>query len=76
MKKMEENREAVMVEVRKLLSEHFDAGFAIVTWEHGGETFNSDLKFGNRYAIEGLLGQSNDIINPPDDEDEEEEELI
>ena len=75
MKKMEKSREAVMVEVRKLLSEHFDAGFAIVTWEHGGETFQSDLKFGNRYAVEGLLDQAHDIINPPED-DEEEEELI
>jgi hypothetical protein len=73
MKKMEKSREAVMVEVRKLLSEHFDAGFAIVTWEHEGETLNSELKFGNRYAIEGLLDQSSEIINPPQIDDEEEE---
>ncbi len=73
MKKMEKSREVVMTEVRKLLSEHFDAGFAIVTWEHGGETFQSDLKFGNRYAVEGLLDQAHDIINPPEENDEEEE---
>jgi hypothetical protein len=75
MKKMEKSREAVMVEVRKLLSEHFDAGFTIVTWEHEGETLRSDLKFGNHYALSGLLDQAHDIINPPED-DEEEEELI
>jgi hypothetical protein len=73
MKKMEKSREVVMAEVRKLLSEHFDAGFAIVTWEHEGETLRSDLKFGNHYALSGLLDQANDIINPPEDEDEEEE---
>jgi len=73
MKKMEKSREAVMVEVRKLLSEHFDAGFTVVTWEHEGDTLNSEIKFGNRYAIEGLLDQAQDIIHPPEDEDEEEE---
>jgi hypothetical protein len=73
MKKMEKSREAVMVEVRKLLSEHFDAGIAIVTWEHEGDTLHSELKFGNRYAIEGLLDQSSEIINPPQIDDEEEE---
>lgn len=76
MKKMEKSREVVMTEVRKLLSEHFDAGFTIVTWEHGGETFRSDLKFGNCYAVEGLLDQAHDIINPDEEEDDEEEELI
>ena len=75
MKKMEKSREVVMTEVRKLLSEHFDAGFAIVTWEHEGETLHSEIKFGNRYALEGLLAQSDDIIHPPE-EDDEEEELI
>jgi hypothetical protein len=73
MKKMEKSREAVMVEVRKLLSEHFDAGLAIVTWEHEGDTLHSEIKFGNRYAIEGLLDQSSEIINPPQIDDEEEE---
>lgn len=73
MKKMEKSREAVMVEVRKLLSEHFDAGFAIVTWEHEGETLRSDLQFGNRYALSGLLDQAHEIINPTDDDDDEEE---
>ena len=73
MRKMEKSREVVMTEVRKILSEHFDAGFTIVTWEHVGETFQSDLKFGNRYAVEGLLDQAHDIINPPEEGDEEEE---
>jgi len=73
MKKMEKSREAVMVEVRKLLSEHFDAGLAIVTWEHEGDTLHSEIKFGNRYAVEGLLDQANDIIHPPEDDDDGEE---
>ena len=72
-KKMEKSREAVMVEVRKLLSEHFDAGFTIVTWEHEGDTLHSEIKFGNRYALEGLLDQADDIIHPPEEDDEEEE---
>jgi hypothetical protein len=73
MKKMEKSREAVMVEVRKLLSEHFDAGFTIVTWEHEGDTLHSEIKVGNRYALDGLLDQADDIIHPPEEDDEEEE---
>ena len=73
MKKMEKSREAVMVEVRKLLSEHFDAGFAVVTWEHEGDTLHSEIKFGNVYACDGLLDQTNYIIHTVKDDDDEEE---
>ncbi len=75
MKKMEKNRELAMVDACKILSEHFDAGFAIVTWEHEGETLRSDLKFGNSYAVEGLLDDAREIIHPLEESEEEEGEL-
>jgi acyl-CoA reductase-like NAD-dependent aldehyde dehydrogenase len=69
------DREAVMLQVRDLLAEHFDVGIAVVSWEDGGETYHMDLKFGNQYAVEALADRTSDILFPMEDDEEEEEEV-
>ena len=69
------DREAVMLQVRQLLAEHFDVGLCIVSWEAEGETFYMDLKFGNDYAARAITREAEDILWPYEpDEDEEDEE--
>jgi len=68
------DREAVMLQVRDLLAEHFDVGLCIVSWEAEGETFYMDLKFGNDYAAKSLCREAEDMLWPydPDEEDDDE----
>ena len=48
------DREAVMIQARALLAEHFDVSLCIVSWEDEGQTFYMDFKFGNDYAARAL----------------------
>ena len=70
------DREAIMLQARHLLAEHFDIGLAIVSWEQDGETFYMDFKFGNDYAARALCREADDILWPieEDETDDEEEE--
>jgi len=68
------DREAVMLQVRDLLAEHFDVGIALVSWEDGGETFYMDLKFGNDYAARALCREADEILWPYETEDEDEDD--
>jgi hypothetical protein len=68
------DREAVMMQARALLAEHFDVSLCIVSWEDEGETFYMDFKFGNDYAARALVREADEILWPLEDEDEEEEE--
>ena len=70
------DREAVMLQVRDLLAEHFDVGIAVVSWEDGGETFFMDFKFGNDYAARAITREAEDILRPyePDEDEEDDEE--
>jgi acyl-CoA reductase-like NAD-dependent aldehyde dehydrogenase len=69
------DREAVLLQVRQLLAEHFDVGIALVSWEDGGETFFMDFKFGNDYAARALCREADEILWPYEpDEDEEDDE--
>jgi hypothetical protein len=68
------NREAIMLQVRSLLAEHFDVGIAVVSWEDGGETYFMDFKFGNDYAARAITREADEILWPYEEEDDEEEE--
>jgi hypothetical protein len=68
------DREAVMLQARALLAEHFDVGIAVVSWEDGGETFYMDFKFGNHYAAKSLCREAEDLLWPYEEEDEEEDD--
>ena len=65
-------REAVMLQARALLAEHFDVALCIVSWEDEGETFYMDFKFGNDYAARALCREADEILWPIEEEDEEE----
>jgi acyl-CoA reductase-like NAD-dependent aldehyde dehydrogenase len=69
------DREAIMLQVRSLLAEHFDVGIAVVSWEDGGETYFMEFKFGNDYAARAITREAEDILWPYEpDEDEEDDE--
>jgi hypothetical protein len=69
------DREAIMLQVRSLLAEHFDVGIAVVSWEDGGETYYMDFKYGNDYAARALCREADEILWPYETEDDEEEEV-
>ena len=68
------DREAIMLQVRDLLAEHFDVGIAVVSWEDGGETYYMDFKYGNDYAARALCREADEILWPYETEDEDEED--
>lgn len=51
--------------------EYFDSGFVVVTFKEGPTTRNAFIKFGNDYAIEGLVGNIHEILFSQESEDEE-----
>jgi len=56
------------------LVEYFDSGFVVATFQDGCETKNAFLKFGNDYAIEGIVSNIHDILYGQD-EDEDDDDL-
>jgi hypothetical protein len=56
--------------VGQALAEMFEAGFAVVTYKEGDETKNAFSKFGNDYAIEGIIGNIHDIFYSEDDDED------
>jgi hypothetical protein len=71
---VESERTEALAEAKRILSEHYDCGLAIVSWEQGGETMHGEFVFGNKYAVEGLAGDSFSILFPDLEEEEEEDE--
>lgn len=51
-----------MEEVRKLLAEWFDVGYAVVSWQDGKETMYDSLQFGNQFALRGLANDCDVIL--------------
>lgn len=68
------DREAVMLQVRQMLAEHFEVGVCVVSWEDAGTTFDMDFKFGNSHAARALARDAEEILWPIEADDEEEEE--
>ena len=68
------DREAVMLQVRQMLAEHFEVGVCVVSWEDAGTTFDMDFKFGNSHAARALARDAEEILWPIEEETDEEEE--
>jgi hypothetical protein len=68
------DREAIMLQVRSLLAEHFDVGLCVVSWEAEGETYFMDFKYGNDYAARALCREADEILWPYETEDDEEDD--
>ena len=56
------------------LVEYFDSGFVVAIFQDGAETKNAFLKFGNDYAIEGIVSNIHDILYGQE-EDEGDDDL-
>jgi hypothetical protein len=69
------DREAVMLQARALLAEHFAHGICVVSWEDEGTTYNMDFKFGNDYAAKALAREAEELLWPIEEEEDDEEEV-
>lgn len=58
------------------LVEHFDSGFVVATFQDGGETKNAFVKFGNDYAIEGIVSNIHDILYGQEEDDDDGEDGV
>jgi len=56
------------------LIEHFDSGIVVVTFQEGGATKNGFVKFGNDYAVEGIVANIHDILYGQDEEEDDDGE--
>ena len=63
----------VLEKLCKEMVEYFDSGFVVATFQDGTETKNAFLKFGNDYAIEGIVSNIHDILYGQDDEDDDDD---
>ena len=60
----------VLDRLSKELVEYFDSGFVVATFQDGPETKNAFLKFGNDYAIEGIVSNIHDILYGQEEDDD------
>lgn len=58
------------------LVEHFDSGFVVATFQDGGETKNAFVKFGNDYAIEGIVSNIHDILYGQEEDNDDGEDGV
>jgi hypothetical protein len=61
----------VLDKLSKDLVEYFDSGFVVATFQDGPETKNAFLKFGNDYAIEGIVSNIHDILYGQEEDDDD-----
>jgi len=57
------------------LVEYFDSGFVVATFQDGTETKNAFLKFGNDYAIEGIVSNIHDILYGQEEDEDDDDDL-
>lgn len=55
------------------LVEHYDSGIVVVTFQEGGITKNGFIKFGNDYAVEGIIANIHDILYGQDEDDDDDD---
>lgn len=67
--------EEVLSKLSQEMVEYFDSGFVVATYQEGNDTKHAFFKFGNNYAIEGLVSNIHDIMyeNEPDDDEEDDD---
>jgi hypothetical protein len=67
----DERLQKVLDKLCKDLVEYFDSGFVVATFQDGSETKNAFLKFGNDYAIEGIVSNIHDILYGQEEDDDD-----
>lgn len=67
----DERLQKVLDKLSKDLVEYFDSGFIVATFEEEQQTKNAFIKFGNDYAIEGLVSNIHDILYGQTEEDDD-----
>lgn len=70
------NQGAALQQTLDVLSNFFEAGFAVVTWTDASGTHNAKIQFGNTYAQAGLANNVAEILElelAKDDDDEDAE---
>jgi len=55
----------------KELIEYFDSGMVVVTFQDGSTTKNAFIKFGNDYAVEGIVANIHDILYGQTEDDDD-----
>jgi len=58
----------------KELIEYFDSGMVVVTFQDGSTTKNAFIKFGNDYAVEGIVANIHDILYGQEEDDDDDDE--
>lgn len=66
--------EDILTKLTKELIEYFDSGFVVTTYQEGQDTKHAFFKFGNNYAIEGLVSNIHDIMYESSDEEDEDDD--
>ena len=72
--KMPKDRAQAIGEARKLLSDFFDSGICVMSYEEQGVTYEMHFSIGNHYACETLARRAEEIVFPCEEEDQDEEE--
>jgi hypothetical protein len=71
----DERLQKVADKLVKELEEYFDSGFVVATFKDGTETKNVFNKFGNDYAIEGLVSNIHDILYGQEEDEDGDDDL-
>jgi hypothetical protein len=64
----------VVDKMSKELVEYFDSGFVVATFQEGDVTKNVFVKFGNDYAVEGMVANIHDILYGSEDDDDDDDD--
>jgi hypothetical protein len=71
----DERLQKVLDKLSKDLVEYFDSGFIVATFQEGSETKNAFIKFGNDYAIEGMVSNIHDILYGQSEDEDDDDDL-
>jgi hypothetical protein len=71
----DERLQKVLDKLCRDLVEYFDSGFVVATFQDGDETKNAFLKFGNDYAIEGIVSNIHDILYGQEEDEDGDDDL-
>jgi hypothetical protein len=71
----DERLQKVLDKLCRDLVEYFDSGFVVATFQDGPETKNAFLKFGNDYAIEGIVSNIHDILYGQEEDEDGDDDL-
>jgi hypothetical protein len=71
----DERLQVVLDKLSKDLVEYFDSGFIVATFQEGPETKNAFIKFGNDYAIEGMVSNIHDILYGQEEDEDDDDDL-